>query len=69
MELNLYETSEISNMYVHCTFRILTISNQVVYFDAIAPADEIPNHLLLLYLTTGGAAIDQDFNILTKTFV
>ena len=27
--------------------------NQVLYFDAIAPAEEIPNHLLLLYLTTG----------------
>ena len=41
--------------YKICMLRKSNISNQVVYFDAIAPSEEIPNHLLLLYLTTGTA--------------
>lgn len=44
---NIYD---ITNQVVEICQNIL---NQVLYFDAIAPAEEIPNHLLLLYLTTG----------------
>ena len=30
-----------------------TFNQEMLYFDNIAPPDEIPNHLLLLYLNTG----------------
>ena len=30
-----------------------TFHEEMHYFDNIAPSDDIPNHLLLLYLTTG----------------
>ena len=30
-----------------------TFSNEMHYFDNLAPSEDIPNHLLLLYLNTG----------------
>ena len=52
------------------------VTQEMLYFDALIPPDDIPNHLLLLYLnigvfllTTGLIFSFTQFNILTLAIV
>ena len=52
------------------------VTQEMLYFDALIPSDDIPNHLLLLYLnigvfllTTGLVFTFTQFNILTLALI
>ena len=52
------------------------VTEEMLYFDALIPSDDIPNHLLLLYLnigvfllTTGLTFTFTQFNILTLALI